>query len=622
MADVNVKTIETRLQLKYDTYANWTDETQAGLGANLVLLKGEIGICEIPAENAEATTAPTVLFKVGDGTNPFKSLKWASALAADVYSWAKASDVAFDEVIETDDEGKETGRKHFIRFKNGDTVVKELDLSTFITDAEVKAITDPLTTRIAAVEALLGQGETGDGESIAEQIIDLDSRLDKIEGTGEGSIAQALADANAYTDNAIGNKADGETAATGLRKEIAEAEAAANSYTDGKVDELETKDAELLGKIGENTTAIGNEATARQEADNAINAKIGTVADGKTVVGLIEDAQKAGDDAQTAVNALTAEDGAVTKNTANIAQLTTDLATEATTRENADKALDERLKEVEAFFDGAKEDSEGLNDALDKLVDIQNYLSGDGNAAGDLVGQVSANAQAITDLQNIVKDGGTLEARVDAVEQSASANSSNITDLQKLTSGYTGEGAIKTAVDAVSERAEKGVTDAATAQAAAEAAQKDVDDLAAVVGDAESGLVQLVNTVKGTADDASAAVAALEPRVEQAEKDIDDLQAIVSTGDNSNAKLREAITDLETLVEDGAKGNEALYTEVTRVAGLVDNKDTGLVATNTAATDAQTRVAAIEADYLKAADAYIFNCGSSTTVTHVATAAN
>lgn len=86
------KILDTRIQLKYDSYENWSNnQLGEGKGANLILKKGEVGFCEIPSGNANATTAPTVLFKVGDGTTPFSGLKWASALAADVYEWAKQS---------------------------------------------------------------------------------------------------------------------------------------------------------------------------------------------------------------------------------------------------------------------------------------------------------------------------------------------------------------------------------------------------------------------------------------------------------------------------------------------------------------------------------------------------
>lgn len=86
------KILDTRIQLKYDLYENWVNENLGtGKGANFVLKKGEVGFCEVPSGNTAATTAPTVLFKVGDGTTIFKNLKWASALAADVYEWAKQS---------------------------------------------------------------------------------------------------------------------------------------------------------------------------------------------------------------------------------------------------------------------------------------------------------------------------------------------------------------------------------------------------------------------------------------------------------------------------------------------------------------------------------------------------
>ena len=93
-----VKNLNTRIALKYDSYKNWTDH-------NPILLKGEIAIAELPVDanksgvgepNAAGSTpaiqnAPNILIKVGDGTNHYNDLKFVSALAADVYSWAKAA---------------------------------------------------------------------------------------------------------------------------------------------------------------------------------------------------------------------------------------------------------------------------------------------------------------------------------------------------------------------------------------------------------------------------------------------------------------------------------------------------------------------------------------------------
>lgn len=77
-------TLNTRIQLKFDTYQNWLDN-------DIVLLKGEIGIAEIPAETGVVQSEPAYLIKIGDGTKKFSQLDWVSGKAADVYAWAKAA---------------------------------------------------------------------------------------------------------------------------------------------------------------------------------------------------------------------------------------------------------------------------------------------------------------------------------------------------------------------------------------------------------------------------------------------------------------------------------------------------------------------------------------------------
>ena len=77
-------TLNTRIQLKFDTYQNWLDN-------DIVLLKGEIGIAEIPADTGVVQSEPAYLIKIGDGTKKFSQLDWVSGKAADVYAWAKAA---------------------------------------------------------------------------------------------------------------------------------------------------------------------------------------------------------------------------------------------------------------------------------------------------------------------------------------------------------------------------------------------------------------------------------------------------------------------------------------------------------------------------------------------------
>lgn len=78
--------LKTRISLKYDTLANWQ-------ASELKLNKGELAIAVIPTADPSKKQLPPVMFKVGDGEHTFAELgdNWASALAADVYSWAKAA---------------------------------------------------------------------------------------------------------------------------------------------------------------------------------------------------------------------------------------------------------------------------------------------------------------------------------------------------------------------------------------------------------------------------------------------------------------------------------------------------------------------------------------------------
>ena len=82
------KTLNTRILLKYDSYANWTKN-------NPVLKAGEMAIATVANIEANKATGfqnlPNVVLKVGDGTSHYNDLKFVSALAADVYEWAKAA---------------------------------------------------------------------------------------------------------------------------------------------------------------------------------------------------------------------------------------------------------------------------------------------------------------------------------------------------------------------------------------------------------------------------------------------------------------------------------------------------------------------------------------------------
>lgn len=159
------KIINTRIQLKYDTLANWN------ANSSLVLKQGEVGICAIPTapttdpDKKLQVTPPAIMFKVGDGVTPFGSLNWASALAADVYAWAKKSVPAvadFGDIIAAAREGLISadsvvktlnGLKGEITLEGDShiTVTTGTDKVTFaftMTDAEKAALDSGITSEL------------------------------------------------------------------------------------------------------------------------------------------------------------------------------------------------------------------------------------------------------------------------------------------------------------------------------------------------------------------------------------------------------------------------------------------------------------------------------------------
>lgn len=90
------KILNTRIQLKYDSFANWENK-------NPKLLDGEIAIAKLTTTGAvkptESDAQAPVLFKVGPGN--FKDLPWVSGLAADVYAWAKKTEDEFKTWVNT-----------------------------------------------------------------------------------------------------------------------------------------------------------------------------------------------------------------------------------------------------------------------------------------------------------------------------------------------------------------------------------------------------------------------------------------------------------------------------------------------------------------------------------------
>ena len=261
-------TLNTRILLKYDSYANWTKN-------NPVLKAGEMAIATVANIEANKATGfqnlPNVVLKVGDGTSHYNDLKFVSALAADVYEWAKAAskpeygykeitgleaelarvsaaadtDTQYD-LVATD----ATNYKYELRSKEKSAVewtkVADLDLSGIVsrvaalegkfagmTEATVVAHVAAEIAKLDSDGQTAGQGEIISAVSEADGVISVSKRalvkedIPTIEQSQVNGLPKALEDIN----TAIGNAQSG---ALTEAKAYADEKVAALDYAGGE----------------------------------------------------------------------------------------------------------------------------------------------------------------------------------------------------------------------------------------------------------------------------------------------------------------------------------------------------------------------------------------------------
>ena len=83
-----------KIRLLVRSYSEWSDP----VNSSYIPGKGEVCIVTVPASTQAVASEPAVLFKVGDGTSTFAQLGYSSALAADVYNWAKQENLRWQDL--------------------------------------------------------------------------------------------------------------------------------------------------------------------------------------------------------------------------------------------------------------------------------------------------------------------------------------------------------------------------------------------------------------------------------------------------------------------------------------------------------------------------------------------
>jgi hypothetical protein len=231
----------------------------------------------------------------------------------------------------------------------------------------------------------------------------------------------------------------------------------------------------LTDKVSSLASEIVDEASAREEADQAILDKIGTVADDKTVVELISDAlaeakQYADDndtdtvyddtDVKARIKAieddyLKEEDKYDDTDLANRVKAIEDdylkledkyddtalanrvkaledeerydetpLANRVTTLETTSSDHETRIGKVEEFFKTA--DGESLAEAMDTLIEIQKEIAADNEGAAAMLSSIEANTTAITTLNGDATTAGSVDKKIaDAIAPLATTEALN-----------------------------------------------------------------------------------------------------------------------------------------------------------------------------------------------------
>ena len=499
---MSTKVFNTRLQLKYAPYSEWSAEAN-----QFKLLAGEIAIVNVPAETGAVVSEPSILFKVGDGEKTFNQLPWASGLAADVYGWAKAENkpaYIASEITVTDEKG-------YFGNTSVEGVLKEIwETVSEMTGGAGSAgsIASQIANGIAAlgsVSATEGKYVSGvkvvDGKLAIEEkdlpdysntyasktlektvsdhltaVAEYDSRITAAQNKANEA-AQAAADANANAETRV-KTADFDTFKTDNTKAIEEATSAGTTAAAGVQDNLDAYEEANNAALAA-VEATANAAAKKSDVDSAFEA-------------VNADIEALEDEAATHAKQADLEAEAATARAAEKANA--DAIAVLNGNDATDGSVDKKIKDAFNKFATDVSDDNVVN-SYKELID---YAAEHGAEFTELVGEVDANTKAIETLNGDSTVAGSVDKKiVDAIAGENLAQYETKDDASaKLTEakGYTDTeiGKEVTARNAAIEAAEgRAAADAKNKADAAQAAAKDYTD--AEIGEVNTEVAKKAN---------------------------------------------------------------------------------------------------------------------------------
>lgn len=219
--------IKTRILLKYDSYTNWEAST-------FILKKGEAAVCEM-SNTVDTSGDPTILVKYGNGKDKFADLPWTSALAADVYAWAKESGIYIENGSTTGSAANNGALKVVTGLRwaatdahpNGALIV---DYAYAAQKSDITSALEPYATKTYADQAEADAISTAAGDATTKA----NKALADAKTYADTAEADAIAAAKKYTDEEVEKITTGAGYATTSYVDQAEADAiaAAKAYAD------------------------------------------------------------------------------------------------------------------------------------------------------------------------------------------------------------------------------------------------------------------------------------------------------------------------------------------------------------------------------------------------------
>lgn len=404
-------TFNTRISLKYDTYANWVEKDP-------VLLAGEAAVVVVPASTGAVAKEPAILFKVGDGSSKFSQLQFAAGLAADVYDWAKAESKPSYSASEI------SGLSDYISGQIQDT------------DTQYKLEVDADNARKFH---LYSQAKGGSAWTLVSTITIPDEIVYTLtEGATNGTVKFNGTDVKVH---GLGTAAfknedafDTSGAAEAVKGASGDADTAVTVYGARKLAQKGVDNA-AAAKSAADAAQVAADA-AQADAD-ALDTAIGTVPEGKTIVGMISEAQAAAtyDDTALKGRVSTVEGKVTTLIGDDASKSARAIASEEVAKivAGAPTAYD-TLKEIADWISTHKDDAAAMNSAITALENIVDGIGGEGEKA-TVVAYVDAAIDALK-IGDYAKAAEltTLAGRVTTLEGKAHEHA-NKAELDKIATG-------------------------------------------------------------------------------------------------------------------------------------------------------------------------------------------